>query len=117
MAGVAGAARLTQIARLLLSRPPVLRMASQEGRTPLHIAAQKGHAGAVDRLIAARADVESKTKVLHAAERGAHLVTCVRKPVPLQAEVRLHRHSLPPQLQHAGERAWVGGGERARSWV
>ncbi len=62
----ASAPRLTRITHPLLYRPPVLGMAWQDGCTPLHCASQEGHAGAVDRLIAARADVESKTMVLHA---------------------------------------------------
>ena len=65
---MARAARLRLIARPLLSRLPVLRMASQDGWTPLHRASKEGRAGFVDRLIVARADVESKTKVMHALE-------------------------------------------------
>ena len=48
----------------------LLREALQGGRTLLYWAAQNGHAGAVDRLIAARANVESKTEVLIARDNG-----------------------------------------------
>ena len=44
--------------------PALLRVVWQGGRTPFHWAAQKGNAGAVDRLIAARANVDSADEVV-----------------------------------------------------
>ena len=72
---VAGVARLTRIARPWLSRPwlsrpPALRPASQDGRTPLHIASQMGRTAMVEQLIAVQADVESKTEVLYSFGSG-----------------------------------------------
>ena len=49
------------------------RLASQNGATPLHMAAQKGLAAVMDRLIAAGADVESRAQVPH-----ARASTCAR---------------------------------------
>ena len=45
-----------------------LALASQDGSTPLITASDNGHEVVVERLIAARANVESKNQVLHARE-------------------------------------------------
>ncbi len=55
---------------LVLTCPLALRMALQEGFTPLVVAAHKGHAAVIDRLIAAGADIESRTQVVHAHKRA-----------------------------------------------
>ncbi len=48
-----------------LSRHPF--PSAQSGATPLHIASENGHLPVVDRLVAARADVEAKKTVLRYA--------------------------------------------------
>ena len=84
------------------ARPPVLRMASQDGRTPLHIASQKSHASAVDRLIAARADVESTTKVLLACEsvlESSHALThLITRPSLMLERVEMRTRALTLDL-------------------
>ena len=47
---------------------PMADLASQDGSTPLITASDNGHEVVVERLIAARANVESKNQVLHARE-------------------------------------------------
>ncbi len=60
--------RLARRARaLLLARPCLAR---QNGSTPLHTAASKGHTAAVDRLIAARADINAAKQVLFEPSRA-----------------------------------------------
>ena len=55
----------------LYLRLPTLRLALQGGFTPLYIAAEAGHVEAVEQLIAARAKVESVSKVLLARARSS----------------------------------------------
>ncbi len=47
--------------------PAPARLASQDGSTPLLTAAYNGHAEVVDRLIAARAEVDAANKVMPSA--------------------------------------------------
>ena len=41
----------------------------QDGKTALHIAAERGHVGIVQVLIRAHADLNLQDKVLHASEK------------------------------------------------
>ena len=63
--------------RSLLDRGAEVNLAQGDGMTPLHWAAERGHASVADLLISASADVEAKTRIgsytpLHLASRGGH---------------------------------------------
>jgi ankyrin repeat protein len=58
--------------------PAPARLASQDGSTPLLTAAYNGHAEVVDRLIAARAEVDAANKVMPSA---CHATTRPYPPV------------------------------------
>ncbi len=77
--GLIEAAREGDAARVRsqLDRGAEVNLAQGDGMTPLHWAAERGHASVVDLLISASADVEAKTRIgsytpLHLASRGAH---------------------------------------------
>jgi hypothetical protein len=94
---------------LVLTCPLALRMALQDGLTPLVVAVHKGHAAVLDRLIAAGADVESRMQVVHAHIRGKaslytcvhlcahkHAGTCMRQSFPSLSFQQIHPLSLQP---------------------
>ncbi len=64
--------------RSLLDQSVDVNAAEGDGMTPLHWAAERGHAGVAELLIAASADVEAKTRIgsytpLHLASRGGRV--------------------------------------------
>ncbi len=84
-----------------MNSPPKIRTssASQEGDTPLHIAAESGHAEVVDRLIMAKAQVNSKTQVLAARAHGGMAIG-ILLTIPLFSIQPRHDQGCKLRLNH-----------------